>query len=197
MSTLIVVDDVKEWPFEISGVEVVDGDSYLTRPEFGGLKRAQLFNLCRSYKYQSRGYYVTLLATARGHRPIPDLLTVQDLKLQTQVRSVSDELDDLIQQTLRRIHSREFTLSVYFGHNLAKRYDRLSIQLFNLIRAPLVRATFVHPNGRWILRTLNPIPVGEIPAKHRDFVLRRARDYFAGRRRREVRKRVHPKYRLA
>ena len=171
---LIVVDTVKEWPFKARGVEIVDARSYLGQPASGTSSRARLFNLCRSYRYQSVGYYVTLLATARGHRPLPDLTTLLDLNSQTMVRSFSDELDILIQKTLRPIQAREFTLSVYFGHNHAKRYERLSRELFNLFQAPLVRAAFARPNGKWILRTIRPIPVGEIPSGDRKFVLKRA-----------------------
>jgi glutathione synthase/RimK-type ligase-like ATP-grasp enzyme len=178
---LIVVDAVREWPFRARGVEVIDARTYLAQPECSASSRIRLFNLCRSYKYQSVGYYVTLLAAARGHRPLPDLTTLLDLKSQTMVRSFSDELDRLLQQTLRPIRSREFTLSVYFGHSVARRYERLSRELFSLCQAPLVRATFARPNGKWILRTLNPIPVGEIPGVHRRFVLKRAGEYFAGR----------------
>ena len=196
LSTLIVVDSVKEWPFEIPGVGIVEGSAYLTKPEFATVKRVNLFNLCRSYKYQSTGYYVTLLATARGHRPVPDLTTIENLKSQTMVRSVSDELDELIQHTLQPIRSREFTLSMYFGHNLAKRYDRLSAHLFDQFQAPLVRASFVRPNGKWTLRTMNPIPVGEIPPRHHDFMVQQASQYFSGRRT-TIPKRAPAKYDLA
>jgi len=196
MHILIVVDNLKVWPFTVPGVDVVDARSYLTKSEFGTRTRVKVFNLCRSYRYQSIGYYVTLMATARGHRPLPDLTTIQDLKSQTMVRFVSDELDDLIQQTLRPIHSRDFTLSVYFGHNLAKRYDRLSMHLFNLFQAPFVRAAFARSNGKWILRSIHPIPVGEIPPRHREFVLQRASEYFSGRRS-HIRKPPAPKYDLA
>src|SRR3569832_2432889 len=79
MPALIVVDNVKEWEFETPGVEVVDARSYLTRPEYGEVRGVKVFNLCRSYKYQSLGYYVTLLATARGHKPLPNFITVQDM----------------------------------------------------------------------------------------------------------------------
>src|SRR5580765_8354218 len=126
---LIVVNNVKEWPFHIPGVEVIDAWSYLTRPEYGAMRAVKLFNLCRSYRYQTAGYYVTLLATARGHKPLPGTTTIQDMKSQSMVRFVSDDLDDLIQHTLAPIQSDEFTLSVYFGRNLAKRYDRLSLHL--------------------------------------------------------------------
>ena len=78
MSTLIVVNNPKEWPFNIPGVEVVDARGYLTRPEYSDLRGVKLFNLCRSYRYQSLGYYVTLLAAARGHKPLPKITTIQD-----------------------------------------------------------------------------------------------------------------------
>ena len=97
MSILIVVNNVREWPFQIPGVEVVDASSYLTRPEYGTMRAVKLFNLCRSYRYQTAGYYVTLLATARAHKPLPSITTIQDMKSQTMVRFVSDDLDDLIQ----------------------------------------------------------------------------------------------------
>lgn len=196
MSILIVVNNLHEWPFHIPGVEVVDAWSYLTRPEYGALRTVKLFNLCRSYRYQTAGYYVTLLATARGHRPLPGITTIQDMKSQTMVRFVSDDLDDLIQQTLAPIQSEEFTLSVYFGRNMAKRYDRLSLHLFNLFQAPLLRACFERGGDRWVLRNISPIPVGEIPLQHQPFLMQEATEYFAGRRS-SVRKRVPVKYDLA
>jgi glutathione synthase/RimK-type ligase-like ATP-grasp enzyme len=118
------------------------------------------------------------------------------MKSQTMVRFVSDDLDDLIQQTLAPIHSDEFTLSVYFGRNLAKRYDRLSLHLFNLFQAPLLRAHFERVNDHWQLRAISPIPVGEIPVQHQSFVIREATGHFAGRRT-GLRKRVPAKYDLA
>src|SRR3990170_1943109 len=110
MPSLIVVDNPKHWPFDIPGVEVVDARTYLTHQEYGEIRGVKLFNLCRSYRYQSLGYYVTLLATARGHKPLPNIMTVQDLKSQTVVRFVSEDLDEIIQRSLAKIESPKFTL---------------------------------------------------------------------------------------
>lgn len=196
MPALIVVDSVGEWPFQIPGVDVVDSWTYLTRTDYGALRAAKVYNLCRSYKYQTAGYYVTLLATARGHRPCPGITTIQDMKSQTIVRFVSDDLDELVQKTLAPIQSSQFTLSVYFGRNLARRYDRLSVHLFNLFQAPLLRGHFERQNGRWQLRAISPIPLGDIPSAHHAFALAAASEYFAGKRG-SVRKRVSRKYDLA
>lgn len=195
MPTLIVVNNPSEWPFDIAGVEVVDARGYLTRPEYGDMRGVRLINLCRSYRYQSLGYYVTLLATARGHRPLPNLMTVQDMKSQTVIKFVTEDLDDLIQRSLTPIESDKFTLSIYFGRNLAKRYDRLSLNLFNLFQAPLLRAHFTK-NEKWTLRNVEPIPVGEIPDAHRAHVIQVASEHFAGRRS-TVRKKNPAKFDLA
>jgi glutathione synthase/RimK-type ligase-like ATP-grasp enzyme len=124
------------------------------------------------------------------------MTTIQDMKSQTMVRFVSDDLNELIQHSLASIHSDEFTLSVYFGRNLAKKYDRLSLHLFNLFQAPLLRAQFERDAGCWQLRTISPIPVGDIPEPHHAFVIRKATEYFSGRRT-TVRKRNAAKYDLA
>lgn len=195
MPIFIVVNNPREWPFAIDGVSVVDARGYLTQAEFADIRGSKVFNLCRSYRYQSTGYYVTLLATARGHRPLPSITTIQDMRSQTMVRFVSDDLDEMIQDDLAPIESSEFTLSIYFGRNLAKRYDRLSLNLFNLFQAPLLRAHFVR-NHKWSLRQIGPIPVGDIPEDHRPFVLEQAKNFFAGKRG-SVKKKLTPKYDLA
>ena len=180
MDVLIVVDDPKKWPFEIEGVDVIDAHGYLTRPAYSELRGVKLFNLCRSYKYQSSGYYVSLLAEARGHKPLPSIVTIQDLKSQAMVRLVSSDLEELIQSSLARIQSDKFTLSIYFGRNLAKRYDRLSLHLFNLVQSPMMRAQFVK-DKKWSLRSIATISAGEVPASHRAFVVKVASEHFAGR----------------
>lgn len=190
MPTLVVVDDPADWPLELAGVERVPARAYLTEARYTELRGARVYNLCRSYRYQSLGYYVSLLAAARGHKPLPTITAVQDLKSQALVRVVSEDLDALIQRSLAHLRSGEFVLSVYFGRNLAKHYDRLSLHLYQLFQAPLLRATFAwqEKGSRWQLQSVGPVPVVEIPPDHRPFLEEVAREYFAGRRRRPQRR---------
>jgi glutathione synthase/RimK-type ligase-like ATP-grasp enzyme len=182
MPPLIVVNSLKDWPFDIPNVDVVDAWSYLTVSSCSDTRGVKVLNLCRSYKYQTTGYYVSLLAEARGHKPLPDIQTLQDLKSRSMVRLVSDELDELIQRSLGPLQSSEFSLSIYFGRNLAKRYDRLALQLFNMFQAPLLRVRFVRRNGKsWQLRSVKAIGGSDVPDSHRDFVAEAARRHFSGR----------------
>lgn len=178
MAVLIVVEKPEIWALDIPEARLVSARDYLTDPEFVEMKRAKVVNLCRDYGYQSIGYYVSLLAEARGHKPMPSVTTVQDLKQSSLIRIVSEDIEDLVQRCLSPIKSESFELSIYFGHNLAQRYDRLSKALFNHFPAPLLRATFVLAD-EWRLQAIRPIAFKDIPVSHRDFVVQQAKAFFA------------------
>ena len=97
------------------------------------------------------------------------------------MRTISEDLDDLIQKCLRKLKSKEFVLSIYFGQNVAKQYEKLSRQLYNLFQAPLIRAHFIF-NKQWILQNITPVPVNEIPERHKTLVEQFAAAYFSKKR---------------
>ncbi len=185
MPQFVVVDSHKAFPLTLPGAEVITAREYLTDKRFVDSKRAKVFNLCRNNGYQSLGYYVSLLAAARNHRPLPALGTIQDLRHSAVIRIASDELDALLKKSLGGLRSRRFELSIYFGRNLASRYDRLCQALFDHFPAPLLRATFVRKDD-WVLADLKPISIGDIPSSHHEFLAERARRYFARPRTKDV-----------
>jgi glutathione synthase/RimK-type ligase-like ATP-grasp enzyme len=196
MTILLVVNNPNKWPLHIPGVVVTSARSYLTEPTYSEDRSAKVFNLCRSYGYQSTGYYVSLLAAARGHKPMPDINTIQDLKSQFVIRTLSEEMEEQIQSACKRLQSSKFTLSIYFGRNIAKQYNTLSMRLFDLFHAPLLRAEFLKDDGKWELKSIRMISASEIPEYHHKFVVHAATDYFSGRKRR-IRKRASPRFDIA
>lgn len=177
MTTLIVSDSTKDWGLDVPNVETVDAWSYLTDPSFAERRNVKLCNLCGSMKYQSTGYYVSLLAEARGHKPVPGVIALQDLKSPSMVRYIGDELEETIQKTLAPLQSEQFELSVYFGLNMAKRYERLARELFNLVQVPLLRFRFVK-NKSWQIRSIKALGTNDVPASHREFVISSAERHF-------------------
>ncbi len=178
MNNILIVNNPTELDFHLEGVEVVAAKSYLYDSKYADMHNARIFNLCRSYKYQSTGYYVSLLAEARGHRVFPDVATIQDFGAQSIIRIISSDIDELIQHSLKKLKSKDFTLSIYFGKNVAKQYEKLSKELHNLFQAPLVRARFIF-NKKWILQHIAPIPLKEIPDHHKPYLVDFAKEYFA------------------
>jgi glutathione synthase/RimK-type ligase-like ATP-grasp enzyme len=179
MNALVVIENTERWRLNVPGVEVVSARTYVGDPSFVRRPGTPVFNLCRTYGYQTMGYYVSLLAMARGHRPLPSVSTLQDMRLPSMIRTVSDDVEELMQKTLRPLRGRKFELSIYFGRNLAKRYDRLARALFNEFPAPLLQATFGREGGDWKLKGMRPIATTDIPENHQAFLADRAREYLA------------------
>ncbi|MDE2366475.1 MAG: RimK-like ATPgrasp N-terminal domain-containing protein, partial [Betaproteobacteria bacterium] len=191
MNILIIVDEPDDWPLDIPDVSVVSARVYLTDPFYANgighiphqaLSRSvKVFNLCKSYRYQSSGYYVSLLAEARGHKPLPKVGTIEDLQSRNLVRYLTEDLNTMIQRLLAPLTADDFVLGIYFGRGMNSHYDPLSHQLFNLLQAPLLSARFERHRDLWSLRNVRAIGASDIPAGHHEFAMRAAMDYFTGR----------------
>src|SRR5690606_26538450 len=60
-------------PADLPGIptdRLITADRYLAGAD-GATRGATVVNLCRSYRYGSKGYYVSLIADARGQRAVP------------------------------------------------------------------------------------------------------------------------------
>ena len=196
MNLLFVVNNPKDWPLEIPGATVVPARAYLTDAQYFEDRSAKVFNLCRSYKYQSAGYYVSLLAAARGHHPLPSLSTIQDLRWPHVARLLSEDLDELMADTLTKLVVTEFSLSIFFGRAADPAYDRLAWNLFGLFETPLLRADFALRDGEWQLRSIRAIGASDVQPADHAFLQQAAAEYFSGKRRR-VRRRPQSRYDLA
>ena len=181
MNKYIVVNQPENWNFSIDNITVISSQDYLTNPKYSLLKNARIFNLCKDYSYQSKGYYVSLLAEARGHLPIPTTKNIVDLKALKLVRIVSDEFDDVIQQSLKNIKSQDFTLSIYFGQNVAQKYKNLSALFYKHFQVPFLRVNFNHTT-KWNIQSIKAISESEIPVEHITSVHEFANQYFAKKR---------------
>lgn len=184
MHALVVIANPADWPGEFPGASVIAARAYLGDRQWGAERGVRVVNLCESLRYQSLGYYVSLLAEARGHKPLPRVSTIEDLKSQNLVRLITANLDAEIDRALAPIKSERFELSIYFGRNLAHRHDALARLLFDALQAPLLRAEFERRDGHWHIRSLRPLALSDVPPAHRDFMTEAASAFLSGRLRR-------------
>jgi len=183
VKVLFVVNRQQDWPFEVPGSSVATARAYLTDPRYSNGIDPQVVNLCRADRYQGRGYYASLLAEARGHRPLPDVKTIEDLQSEAHLARLADEIEALAQSSLQHGSSDLFELDAYFGRDPAERHPALAERLFALAPAPLLRAQFSRRGDGWHLKSLNAIAVSDIPPQHRAFLLAAATEYVTGYRR--------------
>ncbi|MEZ4416682.1 MAG: RimK family protein [Gemmatimonadota bacterium] len=180
MKKIVVVNNPKLWTLDVEGCEIVAGRDYLLDPQWGQ-RDARVFNLCREYRYGSQGYYVSLLAEARGQRVIPSVKTIQDLKTPAVTRILTEELDDLVRRSLRDVPGDTFEMDVYFGESPRKDHEKLALELHRLFVAPFLRARF-EKDARWELQNVRILALGDIEEADVDFA-RTATAQYLGRRR--------------
>jgi glutathione synthase/RimK-type ligase-like ATP-grasp enzyme len=178
MRTVYVTDQKQEW-FDLSEATVLTARRYLAEQGQGHEADLRVLNLCRTGRYQGRGYYVSLLAEARGQRPLPDVKTVEDLKSDAFVRSLSAQLEPLVHEALGNVESDRFELQVYLGKDPMQRHQPLAEKLFASVRAPLLRAVFGHAEGRWRLEAVHAIGLADVPPQDRAFVVETLKAFAA------------------
>lgn len=196
MNIFVVVNNPREWPFHFAGAQILSAQAYLTDPQYSDLNNTRVFNLCRSYRYQTIGYYVSLLAAARGHKPIPSVTTIQDLKSQTVARVVSEDVEEELQQALAHLKEQAFTLDIFFGRTALRRYESIARALYNLFQAPFLRAAFSHDEEGWHLQSIRSLADSDIAPAQRAFVAEVATEFFS-RGRFHVKRRTLPRYSMA
>ena len=101
-NTLVIVEQDLPWLKDIENIEIIHSNEYISNEEYDKFSN-RVFNLCDSYKYQSTGYYVSLLANAREQQVIPNITTIKDLMDKRILRSIAEEIDELIQDDLKNI----------------------------------------------------------------------------------------------
>jgi hypothetical protein len=175
MKTVIVTDQSQKW-FEIPEATVRTARRYLAEPESGNEGTVPVLNLCRTGRYQGRGYYVSLLAEARGQRPVPDVKVIGDLKSEAYVGALDAEIQPLVQETLHHDESERFQLDVYLGKHPT--HQALAEQLFAKARVRLLRVLFSRTEGSWRLDALQALGLADIPLQNRAFLVEAVKSFI-------------------
>ena len=179
-TNLLVVDEPKDWKIPVESVTIIAARDYLSPEAAANFRNARVFNLCHSYAYQSLGYYVSLLAEARGHHAIPSVATLRDFRSVAIARTFGEEIDEAIQKALKREEGNEFSMSIFFGQTLDRAHAQLGGQLYRLFPSPLIRAEFHRQKG-WVLTSVAPLSTDQVPDSDFDRIAEFAARYFSRR----------------
>src|SRR6202163_4301441 len=161
---VIFVDQPKDLPNAETPHKVITTSEYLARPRLFDVGRPKLVNLARSYAYQSKGYYASLLAEARGHRVIPTVETMLDLRELKLYEQSLPELQEALTAAAIKAHATEdttFDLMFCFGFAQDQRFEAFGRLLFDWYRCPALEVT-ITPGKRWKIDRLRPRPLGKL-----------------------------------
>lgn len=157
---LIVVEKASDWGSYYPSENVVTAVDYLKEPlrvSEGERERTQVINLCRSYKYLGLGYYVSLLAEARGHKVIPSVRAINDLRRRSlygvDIEDLNQNLAKFLPEGSR--DATDFGLLVYFGQTSYAPLADLARQVFETFPCPILRIEFERQR-MWQIASIKP-----------------------------------------
>jgi hypothetical protein len=155
MSILIITDKKESWDIDQEQAEIITHKEYISSRAYQPPHKFKIINLCKSFQYQSLGYYVSLLAEARGHKVMPAVSEMVGFKYPSLLRDDFLEIDDLIQKALFVIEQDSVEVTICLGIPDYERLQKAASILFNLYQAPILKVRFIK-RDKWIIQSLKP-----------------------------------------
>src|SRR4051812_13253869 len=154
---VIVVEKASDWGSYYPSDNVITAQEYLKEAVGADDERVQVINLCRSYKYLGIGYYVSLLAEARGHKVIPSVRTINDLRKRALYGLDIEDLNLKLTKFLPEGSgdTTDFGVLVYFGETSYAPLADLARQVFETFPCPILRLEFERSKV-WQISAIKP-----------------------------------------
>ncbi|MCB1754010.1 MAG: RimK family protein [Gammaproteobacteria bacterium] len=196
---LVLVENRNLWKAHFPDLKILTATDYLSDPVWAENRGLRIINLCRSHRYLGVGYYCSLLAEARGHKVIPGIRTLQDLRSKSLYSLDTDDLSQRVDQIMAKRgtspDSSRFELPVLFGRSDVSDMQGFAKELFELFRAPLMTVEFRHDRG-WRIHSIKSIALQALDESlHASFIM--ALEHYISSRWRKPRKRHEPRFDLA
>ncbi len=154
--TLIVVDDLNQWlPYYPSEI-VISFEEYLDFNGYTQNHRVKVINLCQSDKYLSPGYYCSLLAEARGHRVLPPVDSINDLRSRQLYLIALGSLKELKIPKPDEGKHPKMSFKTYFGNSKKEHLRVLCRRIFDRLNFPILEITLQYRDG-WTLKTVDSV----------------------------------------
>jgi glutathione synthase/RimK-type ligase-like ATP-grasp enzyme len=154
---VIVVEKASDWGSYYPSDNVVTAQDYLKEAIGSDDERTQVINLCRSYKYLGTGYYVSLLAEARGHKVIPSVRAINDLRRRSlyglDIEDLNAKLGNFLPAGGR--DTTDFGILLYFGETSYPAMEDLARQVFDTFPCPILHIEFERERV-WQISAIKP-----------------------------------------
>jgi glutathione synthase/RimK-type ligase-like ATP-grasp enzyme len=165
----VVVDDKQDWAPYYPSSNLLTFQEYIDLPT-SEQKQAFVINLCRNYKYLSKGYYVSLLAEARQNKVIPSVTSINDLSRKSIYNLQVDDLNPIANKVFDKRQDQkadDFNLMVYFGRTNILEFEELAWKLFETFKFPILMVQFTKIKD-WQIKTVRPASINHLKGLEED-----------------------------
>lgn len=146
----------------------------------------RVINLCPADEYLASGYYVSLIAEARGNRTLAAIDSLSGLVSRKLYLNHLEELNRLLPKAALIEASlpegaKKYSLEFYFGqtnHDWAK---RLSKRCYALFAVPILEVQLIYKRRRWQVDYIWPLSISSVDDKDRPRFIEAAKFALAAR----------------
>ena len=161
MSTqLIIVEKRSDFRWPDPDARVMTAQEFIAEGSNPFHRPRKIVNLCRSYGYLSIGYYVSLLAEARGDRVTPSVETITDLQQKTvhaHKLAILDRCLGPLATVPRSVNAMR--AQIFFGQIEDNDLAEMASRSFEMFRCPLLAIDLERSEGGdgWKVVNLRPL----------------------------------------
>ncbi|MCC5879207.1 MAG: RimK family protein [Idiomarina sp.] len=159
-TALIIVDDLSDWQPYLPSQSVMSAAEYMQQA--GARHRGTIINLCADLSYLSTGYYVSLLAEARGQRALPSAGVMNDLANLSHYQLFLRDMNRQLSKFATHTNESKVSVLICFGQTDSNDLTLLARQLFEAYPCPTLQATFVRHANDWTIESLSNRPLNEL-----------------------------------
>ncbi|GGD53628.1 RimK family protein [Lacimicrobium alkaliphilum] len=192
----VVVDDLDDWSPYFPSREIISFDQYLAKTDVKSERTVRILNLCRNKRSLGRGYYCSLLAEARGHKVIPDINTINDLRRKKLYSLRLEEIAKSLNKLQTEDNSNKLTVRVFLGETRSKDFTELGKAVFERFPTPILEIVLVK-NRHWSLDKIQPLSLQDIHSDEEQEFLANTLERFSNRLWRKPKARKHYRYDVA
>jgi glutathione synthase/RimK-type ligase-like ATP-grasp enzyme len=158
VSTLyLIVENRKDWGPFYPSEKVITFQDYLALDERSDGRSVRVINLCPQSRYLSKGYYCSLLAEARGHKVIPSVETLNDLRSRALYTLALPNFDKEADRVAAEQGATDtLNIKIYFGEAPEPALQPLARLLFERFPAPILDVELKRRKG-WSIHRIKPL----------------------------------------
>src|SRR5690554_5042459 len=159
---LVILDNLADWQPYHPSQAIVSATDYIS--EGGSKHRGPIINLCDDLSYLSSGYYVSLLAEARGQRSLPPISAINDLanlsQYQLYLKDLTKQLNKFV-ATQAGTPATQVNLLICFGRCQEPELQQRAREVFETYPCPILEVEFKR-EGRWFISALRNRPLSDL-----------------------------------
>ncbi len=126
-----------------------------------------ILNLSSSLQYQSTGYYVSMLASARGQRVFPSVASLLDIHNREILKKISVEVRSLRLLPVTQI--LQSTFRVILGSTLESTYQKVADVVFRFFNIPVMSVTITTGDSGGI-QSIQPLSLQNLTAEEKSLL---------------------------